>query len=386
MALRPTPPSDGAAVVPRRGHADAARGWTPTPGWRPAPADSRWHPDVLGEGFERRTLPLGVDAEGDVVATLVRHRPPARWTWRPRGTDLRGWDVLYVHGWNDYFFQRHVAAWFTARGARFYALDLRKYGRSLRPGQTPGLIADLTDYDADIAAALEAIAADDHRSAGELPVEASRALTGLLGRAPEQRRLMLLGHSTGGLTLSLWADRHPGRAQALLLNSPWLELQTRSLGRQMLAPVIGLQARVDPRLVLPSIDQGFYTRAVSADEQGQWHYDRSWRAAEGFAMPAVWLQAVLAGHARVARGLDVRVPVLTLLSVTSTLQLTWSDAMLRSDSVLDVDDVARRALQLGPVVTVARIEDALHDVFLSRPTPRRAAFAAIDRWAGGYLR
>jgi alpha-beta hydrolase superfamily lysophospholipase len=60
--------------------------------------------------------------------------------------------------------------------------------------------------------------------------------------------------------------------------------------------------------------------------------------------------------------------------------------MLRSDSVLDVDDVARRALQLGPVVTVARIEDALHDVFLSRPTPRRAAFAAIDRWAGGYLR
>jgi alpha-beta hydrolase superfamily lysophospholipase len=38
------------------------------------------------------------------------------------------------------------------------------------------------------------------------------------------------------------------------------------------------------------------------------------------------------------------------------------------------------------VVTVARIEDALHDVFLSRPTPRRAAFAAIDRWAGGYLR
>ena len=35
-----------------------------------------WRPDVLGEGFEQLTLPLGSDDEGEVVATLVRHLPP----------------------------------------------------------------------------------------------------------------------------------------------------------------------------------------------------------------------------------------------------------------------------------------------------------------------
>src|SRR5690606_39929457 len=110
-------------------------------------------------------------------------------------------DVLYVHGWSDYFFQKRLARFWTARGARFFALDLRKYGRSLRPGQTPGFITDLDEYDADIEAALAARG----NTAG--------------------RRLVLLGHSTGGLILSLWAARHPRQVDALILNSPWLEFQ-----------------------------------------------------------------------------------------------------------------------------------------------------------------
>ena len=34
-----------------------------------------WGPDVLGEAFERLTLPLKPDSEGEVVATLVRYLP-----------------------------------------------------------------------------------------------------------------------------------------------------------------------------------------------------------------------------------------------------------------------------------------------------------------------
>lgn len=43
----------------------------------------QWRPDVLGPGFERLTLPPAPDAEGEVVATLVRYAPgphPVR-TW-----------------------------------------------------------------------------------------------------------------------------------------------------------------------------------------------------------------------------------------------------------------------------------------------------------------
>src|SRR5688572_13416991 len=179
-----------------------------------------WRPDVLGPGFEQLTLPLGTDNEGELVATLVRHRPP----WRLRLTSgaASGADVLYVHGWSDYFFNPELAEFWSNAGARFFALDLRKYGRSLLPGQTPGYITNLADYDADIEAALTAMG---HGTTPDAPAGAFA------------RPLILLGHSTGGLTLSLWAARNPGRAGALVLNSPWLEFQASWVGRAALAPV-----------------------------------------------------------------------------------------------------------------------------------------------------
>jgi len=194
-----------------------------------------WAADILGHPFERLSLDLGQDAEGPVAATLVRavpHRLSAL------AAPLRDVDVLYVHGWSDYFFQTEVAAFWNRLGARFYALDLRKYGRSLRDGQTPGYVANLDDYDADIAAALAA-----------------------MGTQERGRRLVLLGHSTGGLTLSLWAARHPHTASAVVLNSPWLELQTGAIGRQAMAPLIAARARWDPLGAHPVVDLGFYTRA-----------------------------------------------------------------------------------------------------------------------------
>lgn len=354
--------------------------------------DAEWRTDVLGLAFEQLTLPLGEDEEGEVVATLVRHRPELtnpsekrrwRWPWerdeQPPGV-ASGTDVLYVHGWSDYFFNPQLAEYWSNAGARFFALDLRKYGRSIRPGQTPGYITNLADYDADIEAALEqmghgATDAADPTDAAE-PTDAAAATSG--------RPLILLGHSTGGLTLSLWAARHPGRAAAIVLNSPWLEAQVSRIGREALAPVISWGARVNPMGPMPNLDRGFYARSISKDQDGEWEYSHEWRPDRAFATHPAWLTAILAGHATVAAGIDVGAPVLTLLSARSAIQPRWDDSMLSSDIVLVVDDIAERALKLGSEVTIARIDGALHDVFLSREPARDTSYAAITRWLQGY--
>jgi alpha-beta hydrolase superfamily lysophospholipase len=330
-------------------------------------------PDVLGPGFRARTLPLGTDDEGDVVATLVaydpRHDPAPRapgvaaavrqWL-RPGRAPLSGVDVLYLHGWSDYFFQAELARVLARMGARFFALDLRKYGRSLRQGQTPGYVEDLTTYDEDIEAALAVMG------------------TG--------RDLVILGHSTGGLTASLWAARNPGRVAGLILNSPWLEFQGSRVAREVLAPLMHAQSRWAPMRELPNVDLGFYARAVSADEDGEWTYRKAWRPQRGFRTRPGWMKAVLDGHDRVEHGLDLDLPVLTLLSTKSLLQPTWSDEMLHCDTVLVVDQIAERATRLGPDVSIRRLEGALHDAFLSARPVREAGYAAIRRWAGEVLR
>ncbi len=327
-----------------------------------------WIPDVLGEEFEQRTLDLADDDEGRVVATLVRALPAELGWWdrmRARRRPLDDVDVLYVHGWSDYFFQKRLARFWTRRGARFHALDLRKYGRSLRDGQTPGYVTDLATYDEDIEAALAAMGRG-------------------VDAAPE-RRLVLLGHSTGGLILSLWASRHPGAAAAVILNSPWLEFQVAS-ARPLIAPVAELQARWAPRDVAPQVDLGFYTRAQQevADPDDPVEVNTVWRPAQTMAVHAGWFHAILTGHAAVAAGLTIDASVCVLLSARSATPTRWSDDLTSADSVLVVDDIARAALKLGPSVTVERIDGALHDVFLSRREARNEAYARLDRWVRGW--
>ncbi|NYF17775.1 alpha-beta hydrolase superfamily lysophospholipase [Microbacterium sp. AK009] len=328
-----------------------------------------WVPDVLGKPFEQLTLPLPDDDEGAVVATLVRLLPrrslAAFFTGGPQ--PFADVDVLYLHGWSDYFFQTRLARFWVERGARFYALDLRKYGRSLRAGQTPGYIGDLADYDPDIAAALTAMG---RRADG----------TG-------ERRLVLFGHSTGGLTASLWAARHPDAAAAIVLNSPWLEFQLSASVRQAITPVLDIHSRRRPLDLWPQVDGGFYARAQAevADPDDPVQVDPAWRPERSLPVHVGWMRAIVAGHAAVSKGLGISAPVCVLLSARSVAPTRWDDELTRADSVLVVDDIARAALRLGSSVTIERIDGALHDVFLSRPEARAEAYERMGRWTTAML-
>jgi alpha-beta hydrolase superfamily lysophospholipase len=135
------------------------------------------------------------------------------------------------------------------------------------------------------------------------------------------------------------------------------------------------------------VDLGFYTRAQT--EVGALPvpgYRDDWRPARGFRTHPAWLAAVLEGHRRIAAGVEVGCPVLVLLSARSTMPMSWSDDMTSTDSVLVVDDIATTATRIGSLVTIARIDGALHDVLLSRSAPRALAYKRLDEWVRPALR
>lgn len=316
-----------------------------------------WEPDVLGEDFFAAELALPDDDEGTCCATLVRYRP-RRWRFLERKTA-----VLYVHGWNDYYFQTELAEFWHAQGAAFYALDLRKYGRSLREHQTPGFITDLAGYDAEIELALAAIR-DRHGASV---------------------RIVGMGHSTGGLILSLWTARHPKEFSALVLNSPWLELQGSAFLRMLASPMVSQFARLNPKAEMPNIDPGFSARTMRTEFGGEWDYDQKWRPTPMFPVRVGWLKAIMNGHAAVADGLDIDIPILTMASAKSHIRPRWSEEMRSADIVLDVDLITHRALKLGSRVTVIRVAGGLHDLVMSRPEVRAWVYREIARWARAYV-
>ncbi len=297
------------------------------------------------------------DDEGPLVATLVRRIPnPLRAAVKP----LRDVDVLYVHGWSDYFFQTELARFWNELGARFHALDLRRYGRSLRPGQTPGYIESLDDYDVDIEAAL-----GDGTRRGCLDLAPSGAPRPFHGRPHP--------HAVGGASPG---PRRGARAEQSV---------ARAAARSARAPgdrsARGRARTVRPKGSHPAVDLGFYTRAQT--DVGALPipgYRSEWRPERGFPTHPAWLAAIIAGHRRVAAGVEVGCPALVLLSTRSTPAIAWSEAMTSTDSVLVVDDIALAATRIGRMVTIARIEGAIHDVFLSRREPRAEAYRTLEHW------
>lgn len=310
-----------------------------------------WRPDVLGDGFELATFPLRA-ADGETpVATLVRHAAA-----REASTA-----VLYLHGFNDYFFQRPLAEWFERRSTAFYALDLRRHGRSLLPGQIANYTSDLREYDEEL----------------------DQAAAVILGAGHE--RLVLVGHSTGGLVLPLWAARRQELPVAgMILNSPFLEFRQPAAVRAVLTPAIGLVARGRPALAIPAGVDRSYGDSLHSSRHGEWDYDLAWKPSPGFPARVGWIRTVAEGHRKVRSGLGLPWPVLVMASDRAVDASGGMTGMQRGDAVLDPDSIARRSCGLGRHVTTIRVEGGMHDLVLS-PEPVRSRVydlqaAWLDAW------
>jgi alpha-beta hydrolase superfamily lysophospholipase len=306
--------------------------------------------DVLGPPYVATTLPLAPDQEGDVVATLV-HRP---------ATDPTGRAVLHVHGFADYFFQTAAADFWCERGYDFYALDLRKYGRSLLPHQTPNFVTDLTSYYEELDLAFAAVSADhDH--------------------------VVLSAHSTGGLTVPLWAEDRRPSITGVVLNAPWLDMHGDAL-TNLAMPVLDRIGAYRSRLQIPRKVSGLYARSIHIEHEGEWPFDLAWKPLQSWPVFAGWIRAIRSGQARVASGLDVPAPILVLTSTRSARPVSIEDPDLyATDVVLDVQQIRRRAPMLGRHVTIAQIEGAMHDVTLSRPEVRKVVFDEVARFLTAYV-
>jgi alpha-beta hydrolase superfamily lysophospholipase len=316
-----------------------------------------WRPDFL-DGYETTDLALpdaepapGEPSDTRLVATLIRK------------SDLRigSRAALYVHGWNDYFFQTHLADYLTDLGYDFYAIDLRRHGRSLQPGQLRGFITNLDDYALELDAAADLIA-ENHD------------------------RLLLMGHSTGGLVTALWAANNADRLEGLILNSPWLDLQGSAIVRALGTPVIDRLGSRAPASVIRLPDLGFNARSLHISLGGEWDYDLALKSTPGPPIRAGWLRAILQGHQRVAAGLGIGVPILVLASTTTDFSRRWHEGLRVVDTVLDVEQIAARAVRLGPHVTVVRIPEGLHDLILSAPHVRKQALDEIGRFIEAYVK
>ncbi|MDO4928453.1 MAG: alpha/beta hydrolase [Corynebacterium sp.] len=338
-----------------------------------------WQPDILGPEFSQLTLPLGQDPDerGNVIATLVRYNPSVPSVQQTHdtiapGTAIQGGAptidatdfhrpaILWVHGMTDYFFQAHVAKAFHDAGYAFYALDLRKCGRSHLPDQRWHYISDLRYYYAELNLALKIL-------------------------LQSHAQVITLAHSTGGLVVALWLD-HLRRTQpdlharipASLFNSPWWDPQTAGVAprvtriAKLAFPIAG---RLVPLRSYGSNSSGTYGKSLHESAQGRWEYNTTYKPFGGHTRYFGWLRAIIRSQGYIAyHGIDIGMPGLAMFAADS------DQAPDSSDIVLDVAAQISQAPNIGPQLAIVQIPQAIHDISLSSPQVTKQAFGEVQRW------
>ncbi len=306
-----------------------------------------WKPDILGNGFTCKIIDQPHDYEGAVICTLVRK--PAR------GQGPKA--VLYVHGFNDYFFHSELAEQFNDAGYHFYALDLRKSGRSWLPHQKFNNVRDIREYFEDVEVALKQISAEGHT------------------------RIVLYGHSMGGLITSLFMAQTSNQLVcALVLNSPFFEMNKDMFTRKVLLPLVSRLAVFFPDKLVPGGFSRFYGPSLHKTEYGEWAYNLNWKPHVAPLVNMGWTRAIYKAQHCIREGIRLQVPALLMHPERSVYGSRWHTDFMKGDAILNVKTIIRHSKKIEGDCTLVAIKDAVHDVMLSSPGVRQKAYDALFNW------
>lgn len=314
--------------------------------------DTTWHPDIL-PGYEARYVNQGIAFDGPCRSTIVRKLSPEHVTRA----------YLYIHGFNDYFFQKEMGERMVDSGFNFYAVDLRRYGRSKEPWQYPYNVRNLNEYFADIDSALAQIRRDGNVD------------------------ITLSGHSTGGLTVSLYAAER-GEAcdvNRVVTDSPFLEWNFNALMRNVGAPLIGFLGKIFPNAKVKQAHCDGYAYSLLKEFHGQWEYNTDWKMTYSPPVTFSWVGAVNSGQSRLMKKAgNISVPILVMHSSRKIDGCGWTPEFQTGDAVLNPFDIQKRGEKLGHTRQVCAIDSGLHDLILSEFKPREAAYDTIFKFIHKY--
>jgi len=288
------------------------------------------------------------DYSGSVRSTIIR--------LLPERLKRNGKGVLYVHGFNDYFFQKELGEQFVKHGYDFYAVDLRKYGRSLMYGQKHCQVRSLKEYFPDIDSAL---------------VDMQRAGV---------KEIVLMGHSTGGLVTSYYLENNPqAPISALVLNSPFLDW---NLGKtERFVNLISAVGILFPNIKVKQGVSYAYSSSLLKDYNGEWDYNTDWKTRESVDVDLGWIRAIdKAQYYLRLHKYAIKVPILLMYSARSIVTDEWSPEVNRADVVLDIEDIKKYGKLLGHNLTMVSVNGGIHDLILSAPGVRYPLYKYIFRW------
>lgn len=299
-------------------------------------------------GIEALTIHQPDDYEGPVICTLLRKK----------SLHFSVNAVLHIHGFNDYFFQYEAAEVFSENGFNFYAVDLRKSGRSYLKHQKHHNIRCIEEYFEDLISALEIIKSEGNEN------------------------VTLIGHSLGGLAAVLFAEKYSDSVlfNNIFLNSPFLEQNKDIVTRKFLIPFVSFLAKKWPDISIPGSFSKFYGPSIHINDFGEWKYNLTYKPHSPAPVNSGWVRAVNIAQKKIRKGVKLNHPCLIMYSSKSIQSAKWIPDFLQADAVLNILHSRKYSKCIKGKVEIVEIDNAMHDLFLSGKEVRQKVYKHFFTW------
>lgn len=119
--------------------------------------------------------------------------------------------------------------------------------------------------------------------------------------------------------------------------------------------------------------------SIHKDYYGEWDFNQDWKPIKGFPTYFKWVVAIATAQKKLDHS-NITVPILILHSSGSLKMSKFSKEAMSNDIVLNIEDMKRVGSKLGDQVTLSKIDNAQHDVFLSPMAVREDAFDKLFSW------
>lgn len=305
-----------------------------------------WQNDILGDDFEMKQV-VHKEDKHNVISSIIRLK-----------TNIsRKYGILYIHGYNDYFYQHEMAHKFDSYGFSFYAIDLRKYGRSLKENDTPFEIKHIEDYFPDINAASTQMKHDG--------IE----------------KIILMGHSTGGLIACSYLNNIENSAIiGLILNSPFLEWNLKPILKNIAIPIVSYIGKFIPTISIKQPTTIPYAQSLLQAYHGEWDFNTNWKFIQAPNVTSQWIRAINIAQKELHKSSSIRIPILLLRSSASVYGDRWTNDFNRGDAILNVKDISKYGKKLGLNIYEVVCPNGLHDLVLSNNDTRNFVYSSILNW------
>ena len=258
--------------------------------------------------------------------------------------------IIYIHGFNDYFYQYHISDYFMENNYDFYSITLNNYGST----KTDKIyyINNFKDYFIDIDNSIEYIK-----------------------NQKNYNNILLFGHSMGGLLSIIYLDSgfYKDYINGLILNSPFFEFYNEKIMIILIKTIGYILGYFFPKIKLRKENNkpNNYSKAIKK----RFYFESKYKLSTS-PVYAGWIKTIIDNQMKIKnKKIKINKPIICLSSDKSNLK--FDD---KSDSILNINDINKYCNFISNNINYIYVKNAIHDIFVSDKETVNNAFYSLEKW------